>query len=120
MFGPVDYKVKPGSVNLDVLTLDVARNHLPSQALVDWVFNGPGRRYVTSTTKGTGKFSVNGEAFITLEDGTIADLLVRWEGRTFRSHKTDFIEGTFTAVSSRGKALLQGKSYAFNGSFGQN
>jgi hypothetical protein len=120
MFGPVDYKVKAGSVNLDVLTQDVARDHLPSQALVDWVFDGPGKRYVTSTTKGTGKFSVRGEAFVTLEDGTIADLLVRWEGRTFRSHKKDYIEGTFTAISSRGKALKQGKSYAFKGTFGPN
>lgn len=118
MFGPVDYKVKAGSVNLDVLTLDVARDHLPSQALVDWVFNGPGKRYVTSVTKGTGRFSVVGEAFITLEDGSIAASLVRWEGRTFRSHKTDFIEGTFTAISSRGKPLLQGKTFAFHGDFG--
>lgn len=120
MFGPVDYKVKPTSVNLDVLTLDVARNKLPSQALVDWVFDGPGTRVVTSVTKGTGIFSVRGEAFVTLEDGTIADLPVRWEGRTFRSHHTDYVEGTFTAISSRGKALVQGKTYAFTGSFGPN
>jgi hypothetical protein len=120
VFGKVDYKVKKASVNLDLLTVDVAQKQFPSMGLVDWVFPTPGKRSVTNANAGTGRFSIMGQAFVTLEDGTIADFNVRFEGTTFRRHRQDYIQGTFAAVSSHGKVLKQGKSAIFTGKFRPN
>jgi Ca2+-binding RTX toxin-like protein len=120
VFGKVDYKVKKNSVNLDLLTIDVARKQFPSMGLVDWVFPTPGKRALTDANAGTGRFSIMGAAFVTLEDGTIADFNVRFEGTTFRRHKQDYVRGTFAAVSSHGRILKQGKQAVFTGTFGPN
>lgn len=117
LFGGVDFKVRPALVNLDFQTIDVERNKLPSQGIADWVFTSPARRYVTSTTDGTGKFSGRADVFVTLEDGTIGNFLVKVDGRSFRKNKKDFIEGTFYAISSRGRVLKQGNINVFEGKF---
>ena len=51
---------------------------------------------------------------------TVGFANVRFEGRTFRKHKQDFIEGTIAAISSRGKVLKQGKNALFSGTFEPN
>lgn len=118
IYGVGTHTVTPTTVDLTFVSVDLMRNRLPSQGTVDFTFDNPLRRYVTSVSKGTGKFSGIGEAFVTAADGSFADMLVRFEGTTFRKNKKDFVQGTFVAVSRRGVPLKQGRQFIYSGSFG--
>ncbi len=117
-FGVGDFTVAKNNVQINLLTVDLQRGNLPSEGIVDFTFNNAGlSRVVTNQSAGIGKFSGIAEAFATLSDGTTGDFLVSFQGTTSRSHHQDIIQGSFVAVSSRGKVLKQGGQSILYGSF---
>jgi len=116
--GDGDYTVGKTNVVFNLQTVSLAQNQLPSEGLIDFTFptNGVPREVVNSR-KGTGRFSGKAIASVTLDDGTVSDVLVSFQGTTGRVNKHDVISGTFIGISSRGKVLVQGTQNVLSGSF---
>jgi len=120
LIGEGDYIVSKSNVvlNLTATPLPPQFTQFPSEGLLDFTFPAGGiSREVISVRKGTGRFSGRAIASVTLFDGTVADMLVHFEGNTGRANRQDVIEGTFTGISSRGKILKQGIQNILYGNF---